>query len=147
MPKGLFRPKYEIEADRLSRGGDMDKVATATSHKILVAHATIESRYGKLHELEIMRLAFERLSRGAHRRIREVFCNSKMGSDYTIKVDSHSPEIGKAVCEAWCEAMIALRQGWNGVWVNSPDGKMLAEAEPEWFEFGPDGELLCDDEG
>jgi hypothetical protein len=147
MPRDLVRPKYDIEVDRLSRGGDMDKVATATSHKIFVAHASIESRYGKLHELELMGMVFERLNREVRRPIRTVFCNSKIGSDYIIEVDSRSLKVGAAVCKAWCEGMTALGQGWNGVRVNSPRGEMLAEAEAEWVEFGPNGESLCDEEG
>jgi hypothetical protein len=136
---GFYVPRHApevIEAGACGTGYDrLDKVATTSVDALMVHGIELSSRYGKADELEKMAtIVLTGLSLLQCRRIKSIWYNSAYSDSYIIKIKSDDADLAEQIGLAFQAGAIWLRGGHNGISVEGPDGKTLANIDCTWDE-------------
>lgn len=117
-------------------GGDDEKVPTSSLGDDLIVYGVhISSRYGKAHELELMRSLVERMPDGFERFIETIWCDSNANYVFTIWLRD-TPRL-----RTWADLILGNFEqglmessigGHNGIYVYDCVGNYIDCAEPNW---------------
>jgi hypothetical protein len=99
--------------------GDDEKIPTTSLNPIVVDRVTIESRYGKANELELMRRFVLDLSPHHRRLVARIWCDSKAMHSFSVVLRhwKEAETIGRAI-EA---SAMTHSQGHNGISIVAQD--------------------------
>lgn len=134
MPVPTREPEIVRAEANEKFGGDDEKVATSSLGDDLIVYGVhISSRYGKAHELELMRFLVARMPDPFRKRIETIWCNSKTNLDFTIWLRDGLH------LRTWADLILANFEqglmesqfaGHNGIDVKDARGNDLDRAEP-----------------
>jgi hypothetical protein len=132
-------PRYEpevIEAEARKFGGEHDKTYTTSVDVLVVGGVEISSRYRKAEELETMTaIVVLGLSEpGLRRHVKSVWCDSKFSDSYTVMLRSKDANLAQQIGLAFEAGAFRVKGGHNGILVEGPDGKTLANIDSNWDE-------------
>ncbi|HZC56024.1 MAG TPA: hypothetical protein VE396_08255 [Xanthobacteraceae bacterium] len=111
-------PRHEpevIKAGARLHFGDDEKVATTSFESIAVNGVKLNSRYGKAHELELMRAFVLDLPESLCRLTATIFCDSKATNSFSITLRHWTVERAKLIGRAIAESALARNGGHNGI--------------------------------
>jgi hypothetical protein len=136
---GFYVPRYEpevVEAGARGSGYDrLDKVSTTSVDTLVVHGVELSSRYGKAEELEKMAaIVLTGLSLLQCKLVKSVWYNSKYSDSYTITLRSDDAKLARQIGLAFQAGALWLKGGHNGITVEGPDGKTLADIDCTWDE-------------
>jgi hypothetical protein len=125
-------PRFEPEVvDKVARKlwrGDHEKVPTTSLKSLTIRGVELTSRYGKAEEFETMAAVLSLMPYYVVEGIKGVFCNSKMGSHYSIEPRYPlSHEAAQRLGEAFARACLATVGGYNFIFVSD-----IVQIDPEW---------------
>ncbi len=136
MPVPTREPEIVRAEANEKFGGDDEKVATSSLGGDLIVYGVhISSRYGKAHELELMRFLVARMPDPFRKRIETIWCDSKANYVFTIWLrDGPHPH-------AWADLILGNFEqglvesqigGHNGIYVLDESSNDLGGADPNW---------------
>lgn len=112
-----------------------EKTPDTIAHLIVHNSVTLESRYRKSAEFEIMTRMVDRVINVYPACLVAIFCDSKAEYCYTLRFfDDVPPKICRAV--GWFCERVALERygGHNGIWLRSEGEDDRGLIEPRWLE-------------
>jgi hypothetical protein len=131
-------PEEAIAAAIQKRRGDPEKVATTSLYSVTWWGITIQSRYSKADELELMLDMAQGVRPSLRGRIAKIFCDSKAGCSFEVllirSTQDQIEQIGREL-EAVCIGKVG---GHNGMWL---DGGYKHTVHPNWPSFWSGGDL------
>ena len=128
-------PQHEPEAvnsmAKRNYRGDDEKVPTTSISSVNFKGVNISSRYGKAHELQVMKDVISKIDPKTLSLIKQVWCDSKATAVYSVdmsdceqyRVDHVAFLLDKLFCE--------IDSGHNGIFVSSANGCHAYE-DPNW---------------
>jgi hypothetical protein len=136
---GFYVPKHEpevVEAGARGTGYDrLDEVPDTTVDALVVHGIELTSRYNKADELTKMAaIVLTGLSLLQCRRIKSIWYNSAYSDSYAITLRSEDADLAQQIGLAFEAGALWLKGGHNGISVEGPDGKTLADIDSTWDE-------------
>jgi hypothetical protein len=112
-------------------------IAAGAHHSLIVDGVVLESRYGKAHELELMRQLILDLPPTLRHAVTRIYCDSDW-----FHVVLRDCEDGASIGERIAASALAHNGGHNSIWLTAldPDDPDSALGNPDEFqiEIGPD---------
>ena len=123
----LEQEVMQAEARRFR--GDMEKVSTTGLRNVSWKSVSLESRYGKAHELETMADMVEELPANLLMQVEAIFCDSKATRCYTVRVAADTSQMEVESIGKLFESAI---DGHNGIYFEGSSAQLVLDPNWDW---------------
>ncbi len=126
----IFEPEVIAAKVRLWHGDD-EKVATTSLKTLCVNGVTIESRYGKANEYQLLSEIIAGMSLLVCSSVVNVFCDSKATWVITVSLQHGEAKHAKLIGDHFSREMLGRNGGHNGIFVTCQEREEYF-VDPDW---------------